>query len=111
MLRWLQVLYVSASLAAAAGSSAYQDKVEGNHAAQDKEPKYEFYSGSVSKLEKDKVTVLRTIPGKPEESKTFAIKETTIVEGKLEMDARVTVGYVTEELYDIAVRIIVREAQ
>ena len=80
-------------------------------APQEKEEKYEFFSGTITAIQKEKVSVLRAIPGKPEERKNFTVKDSTIVEGKLEVEARVTVGYITEEAEDVAVRIIVREGR
>ena len=105
MLRRFLARVVLASLVASVGAEVCAQ------APQEKEEKYEFFSGTITAIQKERVSVLRAIPGKPEETKNFLIKESTIVEGKLEVEARVTVGYVTEENDDIAVRIIVREGR
>ena len=114
MLRWLFAQVVSIGLLVCVDARVHAQGVAVQshmQAAQEKEDKYEFFSGTVTVVSKEKVTVLRAIPGKPGETKVFTIKDSTIVEGKIEMEARVTVGYVTEETEDIAVRIIVREGR
>jgi hypothetical protein len=52
--------------------------------------------------------VNRAVLGKPPEERAFLITSETKVEGKLRVNARVTVGYRTSEEGDIATRIIVR---
>ena len=73
------------------------------------EPKYEnTFSGPIVELAADKITVSRSILGKPAEKKTFWIKPDTRVEGKLRVRVKVTVGFVTTDEGDIARLIVVR---
>lgn len=67
-----------------------------------------MFSGNIVELEKAKITVSRSVPGKPDEKRTFLIKPDTKVEGRLRAKARVTVGYMTNQEGDVAMRIIVR---
>jgi len=76
------------------------------------EPEYDdTFSGSVVVLAATKVTVSRSILGKPAEKRTFSIKPDTRVEGKLRVNAKVTIGFVTSDDGDIARLIVVRTAQ
>ena len=75
------------------------------------EPRYEnTFSGPIVELASDKITVSRSILGKPAERKTFWIKSDTRIEGKLRMRVKVTVGFVTTDEGDIARLIVVRPA-
>jgi hypothetical protein len=71
----------------------------------------EFFSGTVLALEPSKITISRVLLGKPAENRDFLITPETKVEGKLRTKARVTVGFKSSDNGDIAVRIIVRNAQ
>ncbi|MBZ5609149.1 MAG: hypothetical protein LAP38_12880 [Acidobacteriia bacterium] len=76
------------------------------------EPKYnDTFSGPIVELSADKITVSRSILGKPAETRTFWIKPDTRVEGKLRLKVRVTVGFVTGDEGDVARLIVVRTAQ
>ena len=75
------------------------------------EPQSEFFSGVVTELAADKITVLKTVLGKNSDTRTFLITKETQVEGKLRLKARVTVRYAHEEDSNRALRIIVRNAQ
>lgn len=77
---------------------------------QQTEPQYEdTFSGPIVELSPEKVTVSRSILGKPAEQRTFWIKPETKVEGgKLRVNAKVTVGFVTTDEGDIARLIVVR---
>ena len=76
------------------------------------EPKYdETFSGLIVELSATKITVSRSILGKPAEKCTFGIKPDTRVEGKLRVRAKVTVGFVTTDEGDIARLVVVRPAQ
>ncbi len=74
-------------------------------------PQGEFFSGMITALTEDQVTVLRTVLGKSSETRTFAITPQTRVEGKLRPKVRVTVRFVHQENTDQALHIIVRTAQ
>jgi arginine deiminase len=75
------------------------------------QPRSEFFSGVVTVLDQDKITVLKTVLGKNSETRTFVITAETRVEGKLRLKARVTVRYAKDEEGDRALRIIVRASQ
>jgi hypothetical protein len=73
--------------------------------------KSEFFSGVVTELTDDKITVLKAVLGKSSDTRTFLITQETYVEGKLRVRARVTVRYAHEEDSNRALRIIVRTSQ
>lgn len=68
-----------------------------------------FFSGTVVELTSDKVTVSRTVLGKPAEKRTFLLNGDTKVEGKLAPKTRVTVRYTAAEQGDVALSILVRD--
>lgn len=70
-----------------------------------------FFSGTVTENAEDKVTVARTILGKPAENRTFVINAETKVEGKIKPKVRVTVRYAPGEQGDVALSILVRDRQ
>jgi hypothetical protein len=73
------------------------------------EPKYDqTFSGPIVELSATKITVSRSILGKPAEKHSFLIKTDTRIEGKLRVRAKVTVGYVTTDDGDVARLIVVR---
>jgi hypothetical protein len=74
-------------------------------------PRSEFFSGIVTALADDHITVFKTVLGKNSETRTFLITPETRVEGKLRMKTRVTVRYTHEEDDDRALHIIVRTSQ
>lgn len=80
-------------------------------AAPAKQPRSEFFSGVITALAEDKVTVFKTVLGKNSETHTFLITSDTRVEGKLRLKARVTVRYARSGEGDHALRIIVRPSQ
>ena len=76
------------------------------------EPKYdETFSGPIVELSATKITVSRSILGKPAEKCTFWLKPDTRVEGRLRIHAKVTVGFVTTDEGDVARLVVVRPAQ
>lgn len=76
------------------------------------EPKYdETFSGPIVEFSATKITVSRSILGKPAEKRTFWIKSDTRVEGKLRVRVKVTVGFVTTDEGDVARLVVVRTAQ
>jgi len=73
------------------------------------EPKYsDTFSGPIVEYSATRITVSRSILGKPAEKHTFWIKPDTRVEGKLRPKVRVTVGFVTTDEGDVARLIVVR---
>ena len=70
---------------------------------------YEFVSGTIADLPPGRIVVNRAVLGKPPENHTFLMTGETKVEGALRVQARVTVGYRTnEDGEQVAMRIIVR---
>jgi hypothetical protein len=77
------------------------------------EPKYdETFSGPIVEVTATRITVSRSILGKPAEKHTFAIKPDTRIEGKLKVRVKVTVGYITtDDGGDVARLIVVRTSK
>jgi hypothetical protein len=75
------------------------------------EPSYDdTFSGPIVELSATKITVSRSILGRPAEKHTFLIKSDTRIEGRLRVRAKVTVGFVSKDDGDIARLIVVRGA-
>jgi hypothetical protein len=85
--------------------------VKAQGAAPAEQPHTEFFSGIVTALSDDKITVFKTVLGKNSETRTFQITPDTRIEGKLRPKTRVTVRYARSEEGDRAVHIIVRASQ
>jgi hypothetical protein len=74
------------------------------------EPKYDdTFSGSIIELSTSKITVSRSILGKPAEKRVFKITSETRIEGKCRLKQKVTIGFVTTEDGDVARLIVVRQ--
>jgi hypothetical protein len=74
------------------------------------EPHYDdTFSGPIVELSAERITVSRSVLGKPAERKSFWIKSDTRIEGKLHVKIKVTVGFVTTDEGDIARLIVVRQ--
>ncbi len=69
-----------------------------------------FFAGNVLEFSGEKITITRTVLGKTQK-RAFRITPDTKVEGRLRPKVRVTVGYVTDDDGDVAMRIIVRTSQ
>jgi Ni,Fe-hydrogenase III large subunit len=69
---------------------------------------YEFFSGQIAAVSREKLTVVRTVSNGGPEQRTFRLTAETRIEGKLKVRSRVTVGYQTSEAGDVATRVIVR---
>lgn len=110
--RLANTLVVTAGLLLAA-ERASQETSPPKPDDQKTEPQYEdTFSGPIVDLSADKITVSRSILGKPAETRTFWIKPDTKVEGgKLRVKSKVTVGFVTSDEGDIARLIVVRGGQ
>lgn len=85
--------------------------VKAQGAAPAEQPHAEFFSGVVTALTGDQITVFKTVLGKNSETRTFLITPDTRIEGKLRLKTRVTVRYARAEDGDRAVHIIVRTSQ
>ncbi len=77
----------------------------------EQKPKYEYFSGTITALDENKVTVIKTVLGKNSETRTFLISKNTRIEGKLKLKVRVTVRYTRDDAGDHALHIIVRAVQ
>jgi len=75
------------------------------------QPHSEFFSGIVTELSAERITVVRTVLGKNSDMRAFSITPETRVEGKLHLKVKVTVRYVKDEAGDRALHIIVRTSQ
>jgi len=74
------------------------------------EPHYDdTFSGPIVEISSERITVSRSVLGKPAEKKSFWIKPDTRIEGKLHVKVKVTVGFVTTDEGDIARLIVVRQ--
>jgi hypothetical protein len=74
------------------------------------EPKYDdTFSGSILELSTSKITVSRSILGKPAEKRVFLITSETRIEGKLHVKLKVTIGFVSSDDGDVARLIVVRQ--
>jgi len=72
-------------------------------------PVNEVFSGTVTANSAHSVTVVRKVPAKPDESKSFVIDKDTKIEGKLKVSARVSVRFKANDDGTVhAVRVIVR---
>jgi hypothetical protein len=69
---------------------------------------YEIVSGTVTDLPPGRIVVNRAVLGQPPQERTFLITSQTKIEGRLRVNARVTVGFRPSDEGDIAMRIIVR---
>jgi hypothetical protein len=106
------LLVVGAALLTTGGWSQETAKPESAKNDPKSEPKYdETFSGPIVELSATKITVSRSILGKPAEKRTFWIKPDTRIEGKLRLRAKVTVGFVTADEGDVARLVVVRTAQ
>jgi len=74
------------------------------------EPKYDdTFSGAILELLPTKITVSRSILGKPAEKRVFLITSETRIEGKCRLKQKVTIGFVTTDDGDVARLIVVRQ--
>jgi len=79
------------------------------HADNKSEPKYDqTFSGPVIELTATKITVSRSILGKPAEKRSFLLQSDTRIEGKLRVHVKVTVGYISTDDGDVARLVVVR---
>lgn len=72
-------------------------------------PVNDIFSGTVTASTADSITVVRKVPAKPDESRSFVIDKDTKIEGKLKLNARVSVRFKADDDGTVhAVRVIVR---
>jgi len=92
-------------------STAFPISLPAQDKAPAEQPHNEFFSGIVTELTSDKITVLKAVLGKNSQTRVFLISADTRVEGKLRVKARVTVRYTRDEDANRALHIIVRTSQ
>lgn len=69
----------------------------------------DIFSGTVTAVAADKITVVRKVPARADESRDFAVDQGTKVEGRLRVNARVSVRFKTgDDGVSHALRVIVR---
>jgi hypothetical protein len=106
----LIVAGVQFSMGGWAQENASLEKPHGDNSKN--EPKYDqTFSGPIVEVTATKITVSRSILGKPAEKHSFLIQSDTRIEGKLKVRVKVTVGYVTTDDGDVARLVVVRTSQ
>lgn len=74
-----------------------------------KKPANDIFSGSVTELTAESLTVVQKVPAREAVTRKFTLDSTTKVEGRLHLRARVTVRYLPVEEGELhALHIIVR---
>jgi len=69
----------------------------------------DIFSGTVTAVGAAQITVVRKVPAKADESRDFAVDKNTKVEGRLRVNARVSVRFKTgDDGLSHALRVIVR---
>ena len=104
---WAGVVIALGTVAATAMARLQEASPAQQGAAQESEVQTETFSGTVTDLKPDRVSVRRSIAGSSAEIKAFLIQSDTRVEGKLRLKVRVTVGFVTNEDGEAVARLIV----
>jgi hypothetical protein len=69
-----------------------------------------FFAGTVVEWTEEKITLTRTVLGKPE-NRSFVMTADTKIEGRLRAKIRVTVRYTSDDNGDTATMIIVRSTK
>ena len=69
---------------------------------------HDFFSGAITALNPDSITVIRKGLGKDSVTRTFVVDSATTIEGRLRVKAKVTVRFAPSDNGDRAVHIIVR---
>ncbi len=105
---WLQLAWYLALVFVCASHATSSQETPPKPPDSKSEPQYDdTFSGPIVDLTAEKITVSRSILGKPEK-KTFLIKADTKIEGKLKVKVKVTVGFVSLDEGDVARLIVVR---
>ena len=68
----------------------------------------QFFAGIVTDLEANRITVSRSVLGRPAEHRTFLITQQTKLGKNLRTRVRVTVRYVNRPEGDVALEVLVR---
>lgn len=66
-------------------------------AAKSTAPANDVFSGTVTVSTAEAVTVVRTVPAKPDESRVFVVDKDTKIEGKVKVSSRVTVRFKADD--------------
>jgi hypothetical protein len=70
--------------------------------------KQQFFAGIVTDLDTSRITVSRSVLGRPPEHRTFLITQETKLGKNLHIKVRVTVRYVNRPDGDVALEVLVR---
>ena len=90
MTRVLLVLFLALRLSF---TLAAQAPAKATDLAKSTAPANDIFSGAVTAAGPDSVTVVRKVPARPDEYRTFVVDKDTKIEGKLTVKARVTVRF------------------
>ena len=94
----------------AIGMVGAQSAPPSNPPAHKAAPANSVFSGTVTDIKPDAITVVRKLPAKDPVARTFAMDAKTTVEGRIRENARVAVRYATQQDGSLrAVHIIVRQ--
>jgi hypothetical protein len=94
----------------AIGMVSAQSAPPANSPAHKAAPANSYFSGTVTEVKPNSITVVRKLPAKDPVARTFAMDARTTVEGQIREKTRVTVRYATQEDGALrAVHIIVRQ--
>lgn len=81
----------------AMGMVVAQSAPPANPPARKSVPANSYFSGTVTAVKPDSITVVRKLPAKDPVARTFAMDAKTTVEGQIHENVRVTVRYATQE--------------
>ncbi len=110
---WPHLLRLIAAALLLAGVALPQEQNDGTAPAPSSTTapsvKPQFFSGTVTQLDKEHITISRALVGKPAETRVFVIKPATKVAKSIKAKTKVTVRYRHEkDLGDVALEIQVR---
>ena len=107
---WLNLSRLSAAVVLLLGAVMLaQESPSGTPTPEPPSTKPQFFSGTVTDLDHEHITVSRVVVGKAPETRTFIIKAATKVAKSLKAKAKVTVRYQhLEEDGDVALEIQIR---
>jgi len=103
---FVEILALLVCLSATPGSSQTQPANPGPGSQTQVD---QYFSGVITELEQNSITVKRTVMGTESTTKTFSVTPETRIEGKPKVRSRVTVRFVTaDDGGERAVQILVR---
>ena len=109
MLRILFALFLAVQAALTIAAQQPAKATASKAAASKTAPANDIFSGTVTATDAQSVTVVRKVPARADESRQFVVDKDTKVEGKLKLNARVTIRFKADADGAVrALRIIVR---